>query len=184
MEKIEIRDREKSYLVLSKDFGKMRGFYKETPKTTPSDIGNVIEIAIERKWETNHIKSCRPKYGFHISNLGFDGVHKFLLILAFCKKQLPDGGGDGAIYRDLVSLVQLSEHHDPNILLFLCEARLLSLFQHWPERLKSTTLEKIKGLAAEHSLEELIKIQGIPQELYETTHLYFLQSYPWTNSSI
>lgn len=49
MEKIEIRDREKSYLVLSKDFGKMRGFYKETPKTTPSDIGNVIEIAIERK---------------------------------------------------------------------------------------------------------------------------------------
>jgi recombinational DNA repair protein (RecF pathway) len=49
MEKTEIRDREKSLLILSKDFGKMRGFYKESPKATPSDIGNVVEVAIERK---------------------------------------------------------------------------------------------------------------------------------------
>lgn len=49
IEKTEIRDREKSYLLLSKDFGKMRGFYKESPKSTPCDIGNIVEMAIERK---------------------------------------------------------------------------------------------------------------------------------------
>ncbi len=105
-------------------------------------------------------------------------MHKFLLILAFCKRQVPDGGGDGAIYRDLVSLVQLSEDHDPEYLLFLCEARLLSLFQHWPERLDHPTLEKIRNLSADHPLGELVKIRGIPPELYETAHLYFLQSIP------
>lgn len=184
IEKTEIRDREKSYLILSKDFGKMRWFYKESPKSIQCDIGNIIEIAIERKWEVNKIKSCRPKQSFRTENLSFESLHKFLLILAFCKKQLPDGGGDGVIYQELTSLIRLSENQNPEHLLFLGEARLLSLFQNWPESIEHNTLKKIRELSVHNNIKELANITGIPKELYEITHLYFLQSQVWTNLSI
>jgi recombinational DNA repair protein (RecF pathway) len=184
IEKTEIRDREKSYLILSKDFGKMRWFYKESPKSIPCDVGNIIEISIERKWEVNKIKSCRPKQSFRTENLGFESLHKFLLILAFCKKQLPDGGGDGVIYQELTSLIRLSENHNPEHVLFLGEARLLSLFQNWPESMENEILIKMRELSAHNSIKELTKITGIPKELYEITHLYFLQSQAWTNLSM
>lgn len=177
IEKSEIRDREKSYLVLSRDFGKMRGFYKEALKATPCDIGNIIELSIERKGEVNQIKSCRPKQAFPIGSLKFEAVHKFLLILAFCKRQLPDGGGDGSVYRDLHALIQLSETQDPEHLLFLAECQLLSLWQHWPAKLDNPTLDKVRDLSAHHTLSELTRVKGIPESLRESVHTYFLQSF-------
>lgn len=90
LEKIEIRDRERSYLIISRDFGKMRGFFKESLRSPSCDIGNIMEITIERKGEINRIKSCRTKYHFTTTGLTFEGIHKFLLLLAFCKKQIPE----------------------------------------------------------------------------------------------
>jgi hypothetical protein len=60
--------------------------------------------------------------------------------------------------------------------LFLGEARLLSLFQNWPESMENEILIKMRELSAHNSIKELTKITGIPKELYEITHLYFLQS--------
>lgn len=80
------------------------------------------------------------------------------------------------MYQDLMTLVELSNTYNPEHLVFLCEIRFLSLFQYWPEKIKDTTLQKIKELSLHHPIKELIKITGIPRELYGITHTYFLQS--------
>ena len=183
LEKTEIRDTEKSYLILSKDFGKIRGFYKESPKSTPCDIWNIVEMSLERKWEVNRIKSCRPKKSFSLaSEIRFEQVHTFLLILAFCKKHIPDGGWDGTLYSEMASLIEKSNTSDISHLLFLSEIRLLSLFGDWPEWQLEPSLKKLKDLAEHHSITELSHIRGIPEHYYPAVHSLFLQAL-WTRLS-
>lgn len=182
LEKTELRDTEKSYLVLTKEYGKIRWFFKESSKQTPCDIGTVVEIHLDRKNDVNRIKSCRQKRSFRISGTTFENIHSFLIILAFCKRNIPEGWGDGIFYQELSYLIYRSWEADLHHLLFLSELRFLSLFHDWPERNLNPTLEKLKDLSARHRISDLEKILGIPEDSYQIVHSLFLQSIEWQNS--
>ena len=104
----EIRDRERSYVLFTRDYGKIRAFHKESPTRAFHDVGSSVEIGIDRKNETNRLTSIRLKSSVVLGH-SFENTSFFLSILTVILKEIPDGGGDIVLYQDLLTLIDTSK---------------------------------------------------------------------------
>lgn len=180
--KYEIRDREKSYVLLTREYGKIAGFYREPKTGANADIGSLIEVLIETKLSANTLKSIQPISGIITEFLKYESVHEYLLILEGLRRQVPDGAGEW-IYEEFVPLFEGAEV-DPDLyashfshLLFLLKLRLLNHFQGIPVSLGTSNplITKLDRLAGANTLTELLRIQGIPPSAKAQIHTLFLQ---------
>ncbi len=103
----EIRDKERSYMVLTRDFGKIRAFHKESPTRAFHDIGSHVELTIDRKNEVNRLTSIRLKQSVILGH-SYESISFFLHLLQVIHHEVPDGGGDSGLYTDLLSLIYSS----------------------------------------------------------------------------
>ncbi len=184
--KTEIKDREFSYLVLTRDFWKIRGFYREVPKASFYDLGTLLEISIHRKTTTNQFRSLRTVSMIQREGLDFSDLSDFMNLLNFWKIHIPEGAGEGELYEDFRSLIQIPQ--SPSEFRFACflfELRALSHYQTWEIGNADPILQKLERLSQNHTLSELLKVRGIPDSLYPIVRLAFLQSFfPWYSSFI
>ena len=180
--KYEIRDREKSYTLLTREYGKITGFYKEPKAWANADIGSLIEVLIETKLSSNTLKTIQPITGVSTEFLKYENVHEYLLIIEGLRRQIPDGAGEW-VYEEFMILFSLNQVKDElyathfSHLLFLLKLRLLSHFQGiwWSVIIDNPLISKLDRLASTHTLNELLRIQGIPQIAKTQIHTLFLQ---------
>lgn len=180
--KYEIKDREKSYILLTREYGKITGFYKEPKSGVYADIGSLIEVLIETKLSTNTLKSIQSISAISTELLKYESVHEYLLILEGLRRQVPDNAGEW-IYQEFVPLFteapvdqKLYASHFSH-LLFLLKLRLLTHFQGIPGSLTTCDplISKLDRLAGTNTLTELLRIQGIPLSAKTQIHTLFLQ---------
>jgi recombinational DNA repair protein (RecF pathway) len=180
--KYEIKDREKSYILLTREYGKITGFYKEPRSGVYADIGSLIEVLIETKLKTNTLKSIQSISAISTEFLKYESVHEYLLILEGVRRQLPDSAGEW-IYEEFAPLFtnapidQEQYASQFSHLLFLLKLRLLSHFQGIPGSITSIDplISKLDRLAGTNTLTQLLRIQGIPLSAKTQIHTLFLQ---------
>jgi hypothetical protein len=110
--------------------------------------------------------------------LQFEDITDFLNILHFVQIHIPEGGGEGEVYEDLKTLILETTY--PEVFQRACalfQLRMLTQYQAYQALPPDPILQKLEHLAQNHTLKELLKIQGIPPHIRTPLRLAFLQSF-------
>lgn len=100
----KIRDDRTRLILFSKEYGKITCWSK---KQVLTDIGNIANILVERKWWENQLKSIDTIGSLDAILGSYDEVRHFLDILWALYKLLPESAEQRSLYDDIYWLIRI-----------------------------------------------------------------------------
>lgn len=98
----KIRDDRTRLILFSKEYGKITCWSK---KQVLSDIGNIANILIERKWWENYLKSIDTVVSLDSKLQSYDEISHFLDMIRTLYRLLPDSAEQRWLYDDIHELI-------------------------------------------------------------------------------
>ncbi len=164
IKKSQINEKQEMLVVFSKEFGKIVVFSKITKKEKMLDIGNIFnfEAKVKNDSSVTDMKNITILYQFQYTSWTYDMMIEFMEILKilydFCPKWIPN--------QEIFELFENLRHtpltHEKFIFAKIKLYEILWLLE-MPQ--KNPTIQKIFLFVSQNSIQKILKLTGLNQEL-------------------
>lgn len=124
----KIRDQQVRIILFSYEFGKIHCWIKKDPWV---DIGNLVSVVLERKWNENHTKSIEVTASIEDYLKTYDEVTSYLYFIQKLNKILPEWVEQKNIYTDIERIFSILSTKKPWVwiiqLIILLNIRILKM---------------------------------------------------------
>lgn len=109
LKKLHVKESKSIIYLYTKDFGKISAWVKESKMKYPIDMGNIINVCINTKWNINQIDSYKIKKTIDYSCLTFGSISSILELLTYLFKLIPEWVPSESIFLEYLDIFEYLE---------------------------------------------------------------------------